>query len=176
MIEPLSAHFVSPINRQMQPESFEFPPMQHGLGLRVDQVNYGASRLRFRALVTCSLPRTRMESFLQLTRAIALFVEDADGGRSWATTFVDPFMRYVPIDEPNFDPARGAGASPDELCTAWAAADIEVELDEPHFSPSLFVTCQLQGDRSDTIAIDVKHATTTVLPNGSSHAASSPGT
>jgi hypothetical protein len=132
-----------------QPELDEVGIMLGCEGLTIED-----SELRFRLLLTYELTSSLFEAFQVASWAIVVTLECPETGQSAAFNLVDPFVRYGPLDGPNY---KGSHEEDDGMCTDGAAVALELAVSLPGeaLRPTLYVTASLQDIVSNTLAIDV---------------------
>lgn len=127
-----------------------------GLRLAARQVRHDGQVLAFDLLVSYLLDAAEAGGYQRLAEAVAVCLEDAEGGRAAASSLLDPHKRYPRRQGPNFrGPRPPPAGGPTHAAGGWVLP-LEIPLALPAWEgPSFYVTALLAGHVSNTLAFDL---------------------
>jgi hypothetical protein len=136
-------------------------PPDVGIAINAINVGYDGEVLQFRLLVTYTLAEDYVRAFARIFWAMVVCIENADTGQCEAFNLSElGRITYPDVPVVNFNGDLAASDVPTSFKTGWVGLDLEIDVPQPAFHPSLFLTVKLHNDVSNTLGIDLEN----VLP------------
>jgi len=133
-------------------------PPDVGIAINAENIDYNGETLSLRMLVTYTFSRDYVRAFARIVWGMAAFIENADTGQCAVFNLSELGRKTYPVvPAVNYSGTVGKTDTPTSYKTGWVGLDLELDVPEPAFHPSLFITVKLHQHVSNTIGIDLEN-------------------
>jgi hypothetical protein len=133
-------------------------PPDVGIAVNAINIDYDGEILQLRLLLTYTFARDFVRAFARIFWAMVVSIENADTGQCETFNLSELGRKTYPdVPTVNFSGNIPDADTPTSFRTGWLGLDLELDVLQPAFHPSLFFTVKLHDFVSNTIGIDLEN-------------------